>query len=61
VRSRRRGARDQGRATGRSAVSRTITLPQTELDPDRRIVAMLGARGTVVALEGGGEKEAVRC
>ena len=28
-----------------------ITAPQTELDPDRRIVAMLGARGTVVALE----------
>jgi hypothetical protein len=29
----------------------------TELDPDRRIVAMLGARGTVVALEGGAEKK----
>ncbi len=38
-----------------------ITAPQTELDPDRRIVAMLGARGTVVALEGGGEKEVLRC
>jgi hypothetical protein len=32
----------------------------TELDPDRRIVAMLGARGTVVALEGGAENEALQ-
>src|SRR5439155_2543850 len=34
-----------------------ITAPGTELDPDRRIVAMLGARGTVVALEGRAEKK----
>jgi integrase len=37
-----------------------ISAPGTELDPDRRIVAMLGARGTVVALEGGAEKEVER-
>jgi integrase len=37
-----------------------ITAPGSELDPDRRIVAKLGARGTVVALEGGAEKEVER-
>ena len=38
-----------------------ITAPGTELDPDRRIIAMLGVRGTVVALEKGAAEEVVRC
>ena len=33
----------------------------SDVDPDQRILKMLGARGTVVALEAGGEKEVLRC
>jgi integrase len=36
-----------------------VTAPGTEVDPDRRILKMLGARGTVVTLNGDSEKEAV--
>jgi integrase len=36
-----------------------ITAPGTEMDPDRRILRMLGARGTVVTLNSDSEKEAV--
>ena len=48
------------RSVGENRRREIITAPGTELDPDRRIVAMLGARGTVVALEGGAEKEVER-
>jgi integrase len=45
----------------RSSAPEIQAVADMERDPDRRIVAMLGARGTVVALEGGGEKEVLRC
>jgi integrase len=38
-----------------------VAAPGTEMDPDRRILKMLGARGTVVALAEDAKEEVLRC